>query len=183
MGRILPALGTNQIAGFVEYRPLTNWEKIIKVTSHLQKPKNPFFFYLSKLNINIQSNVSINKFSEIFKSTRVNKSGRGHNLGPGRIPSFFHVISIFSLQRALSTIHTWKLFAYGKIFAHGKIKSGKKSLVKKLKKKTDPKKKERVPFCQKKEKNFLFENDWYWRSSTLAPRFRKRRRHQTKIQT
>ena len=27
MGRILPALGTNQIAGFVEYRPLTNWEK------------------------------------------------------------------------------------------------------------------------------------------------------------
>ena len=27
MGRILPALGTNQIAGFVEYRPLTNCEK------------------------------------------------------------------------------------------------------------------------------------------------------------
>ena len=27
MGRILPAHGTNQIAGFVEYRPLTNWEK------------------------------------------------------------------------------------------------------------------------------------------------------------
>ena len=27
MGRILPALGTNQIAGFLEYRPLTNWEK------------------------------------------------------------------------------------------------------------------------------------------------------------
>ena len=27
MGRILPALGTNQIAGFVEYRPLTTWEK------------------------------------------------------------------------------------------------------------------------------------------------------------
>ena len=26
-GEILPALGTNQIAGFVEYRPLTNWEK------------------------------------------------------------------------------------------------------------------------------------------------------------
>ena len=24
MGRILPALGTNQIAGFLEYRPLTN---------------------------------------------------------------------------------------------------------------------------------------------------------------
>ena len=28
MGRILPAIETNQIAGFVEYRPLTNWEKI-----------------------------------------------------------------------------------------------------------------------------------------------------------
>ena len=27
MGRILPALGTNQIAGFLEYRPLTTWEK------------------------------------------------------------------------------------------------------------------------------------------------------------
>ena len=27
VGRILPALGTNQIAGFVEYRPLTKWEK------------------------------------------------------------------------------------------------------------------------------------------------------------
>ena len=27
MGRILPTLGTNQIAGFVEYRLLTNWEK------------------------------------------------------------------------------------------------------------------------------------------------------------
>ena len=27
MGITLPALGTNQIAGFVEYRPLMNWEK------------------------------------------------------------------------------------------------------------------------------------------------------------
>ena len=27
MGRTLPAVGTNQIAGFVEYRPLTDWEK------------------------------------------------------------------------------------------------------------------------------------------------------------
>ena len=26
-GRLVPAVGTNQIAGFVEYRPLTNWEK------------------------------------------------------------------------------------------------------------------------------------------------------------
>ena len=26
-GRLVPAVGTNQIAEFVEYRPLTNWEK------------------------------------------------------------------------------------------------------------------------------------------------------------
>ena len=37
MGRILPALGTNQIdqiAGFVEYHPLTNREKINTVISY-----------------------------------------------------------------------------------------------------------------------------------------------------
>ena len=28
--------------------------------------------------------------------------------------------------------------------------------------------KERVPICQEKEKNFLCESDWCWRSSTLA---------------
>ena len=26
-GKILPAPGTNQITGFVEFRPLTHWEK------------------------------------------------------------------------------------------------------------------------------------------------------------
>jgi len=26
-GKILPIPGTNQIAGFVEFRPLTHWEK------------------------------------------------------------------------------------------------------------------------------------------------------------
>ena len=34
MGRILPSLGTNQIVGFVEYHPLTNWEKINNVISY-----------------------------------------------------------------------------------------------------------------------------------------------------
>ena len=154
---------------------------VFKVASHLQKPKNPVFFYFSISNLNVQPNVSINKFSEIFKSTRVNKSGRGHNLGPGRIPSFFHVISIFCLQRALSTIHTWKLFAYGKIFAHRKIKNGKKSLVKKLKKKTDPKKKERVPFCQKKEKNSFLKTTGTGGAPRWRPDFEQRSRHQTKI--
>ena len=45
----------------------------------------------------------------------------------------------------------WKLFAYGNIFVRGKIKSKRKSLVKKEKKKTGPKKKEIVPFCQGKK--------------------------------
>ena len=43
----------------------------------------------------------------------------------------------------------WKLFDYGK------IKNWKKVLGKERKKKTGPKKKERVPFCQEKKKNFF----------------------------
>ena len=62
----------------------------------------------------------------------------------------FHVISIFCLlrlHRALYKIHMWKLFDYGK------IKNWKKVLGKeRKKKKTGPKKKERVPFCQEKKK-------------------------------
>ena len=38
MGRILPALGTNHIAGFVEYRPLTNWEKNNKMIFSVSLP-------------------------------------------------------------------------------------------------------------------------------------------------
>ena len=38
MGRILPALGTNRIVGFVEYRPLTNGEKKMEIfTKELSK--------------------------------------------------------------------------------------------------------------------------------------------------
>ena len=43
MGRILPALGTNHIAGFEEYRPLTNWEKITMNTEFW------LFFYFKRL--------------------------------------------------------------------------------------------------------------------------------------
>ena len=68
----------------------------------------------------------------------------------------FRLISIYCLHHALYKIHTWKLFVYGKIFARGKIKIGRKSLGKK-EKKTGPKKKERVPFCQKKKKNPLLK--------------------------
>ena len=44
-----------------------------------------------------------------------------------------------------------------KIFARGKIKRRRKLLGKKKGKKTDPKKKERVPFCQEKKKNPLLK--------------------------
>ena len=68
-----------------------------------------------------------------------------------------HVISLFCLHRALSKIHTWKLFVYGNIFAHGKINSGRKSLGEKKEKKAGPKKKERVPLFQVKNKILLWK--------------------------
>ena len=43
-------------------------------------------------------------------------------------------------------------FTCGSSLIMEKSKTGKKSLVKKEKKKTGPKKKERVPFCQEKKK-------------------------------
>ena len=98
---------------------------------------------------------------KLINDDKVNKSGKCHNLGPGRVPwrnvseplmvgLDFHVISIFFLHRTLYKIHMWKLFVYEKIFGHGKIKSGRKSSVKKKGKKIGAKKKERVPFCQEK---------------------------------
>ena len=85
----------------------------------------------------------------------------------------FHVICIFCLHRAFDKIHTWKLFAFGKIFAHGKIKSGRKSLVKKRKKRAQRIRKEN--HSVKKRKTILYESDWYWRSSVLASRFRTKK--------
>ena len=74
----------------------------------------------------------------------------------------FRVTSIFCLHHVLYKIHTWKLFAYGK------IKSGRETLVKKGKKKEE---KNSVKIRNK----FLCESDWYWRSSTLAYRFRTKK--------
>ena len=74
----------------------------------------------------------------------------------------FRVTSIFCLHHALYKIHTWKLFAYGK------IKSGIETLEKKGKKKEE---KNSVKIRNK----FLCESDWYWRSSTLASRFRTKK--------
>ena len=85
----------------------------------------------------------------------------------------FHVICIFCLHRAFDKIHTSKLFAFGKIFAHGKIKSRRKSLVKKEKKRAQRIRKEN--HSVKKRKTILYESDWYWRSSVLASGFRTKK--------
>ena len=99
---------------------------------------------------------------------KVNNWGRCHNLGPWQVTwenfwgicsswgLFFHVISIFYLHHGLYKIHMQKLFAYGKMIAYGKIKNGRKSLIKKKKRKnrkTDPRK--GVPLCQEKKNSFV----------------------------
>ena len=65
----------------------------------------------------------------------------------------FHVISLFCLNRALSKIHTWKLFVYGRIFAYGKINSGRKSLGEKKEKKGRPKEERKSTTLSSKEQN------------------------------
>ena len=69
---------------------------LYKVTSTFRGRKNRFFFYLTKLNSNIQPNVFIKKFlkslkaPELFWKTyfqrQVKKPGRCHNLGRKRVP-------------------------------------------------------------------------------------------------
>ena len=44
-GRLVPAVGTNQIAGFVEHRPLTNWEKITSIISKVRPFEIHLCFY------------------------------------------------------------------------------------------------------------------------------------------
>ena len=95
---------------------------------------------------------------------KVNKLGRCHNLGPGRIPwaSFAataHVEARFSfkcnpiscLHRAKSLVEAlclWKNLCSRKNQERKKVLSKKK----KKKEKKGPKKKERVPFCKEKKK-------------------------------
>ena len=74
----------------------------------------------------------------------------------------------------------WKLFTYGKIFTHGKIKSGRKltkknrNKKKKNRKKNGFKEERKSTILSRKEKNPLWSH-WYWRSSTLASRFRAKK--------
>ena len=123
--------------------------------------KTRFLFYLTKLNSNIQPNVSIKKNMKSLKAQELSRetyfqikvpmiyqvsqsltwaiplgefSRQPLMLGLGaRFSCYFH------FHRARHKIYMWKLFVNGKIFAHGKIKSGRKS----LKKKTGPKKKKK----------------------------------------
>ena len=85
----------------------------------------------------------------------------------------FHVTSIFCLHCALYQIRTWKLFDNGKKFCSGKNQKrkkvhGKKEKRKKEKKKTGPKEKVRVPFCQEKKKNSFVKAN----GTDGAPRWR-----------
>ena len=65
------------------------------------------------------------------------------------LPYFVYIAHFTKFARGSSLIME-------KNFAQGKIKSGRKSMVKKK---------------RKKEKKFLCESEWYWRSSTMASRF------------
>ena len=90
-----------------------------------------------------------------------------------RFSCYFHILFT---SRPLQNSHV-KAFCFRKIFSHGKIKSGRKPLVKKKKKKKRERLKEerKGTNLSRKEKNFLCESDWYWRSSKLAFRFQTKK--------
>lgn len=91
----------------------------------------------------------------------------------------FHVISLFCLHRALSKIHTWKLFVYGKIFAYGKINSGRKSLGEKKEKKGRPKEERKSTTLSSKEQNSFVKAISTNGASRWRPDFEQRERHLT----
>ena len=77
-------------------RPAFSPPLLFNVTSHFQRPKNRFFFYLIRVNSNILPKVSIKKilrslkapelFRKTYFQTKVTISGRCHSLVQGRIP-------------------------------------------------------------------------------------------------
>ena len=106
----------------------------LKVTSHLQRPKNSAFSgYLDELNSNIQPDVSIGKKRKkkpSFFQTKVSKSERCHDLGPGgifaatahveaRFLCYFHILFT---SRTLYNSHE-EFFAFEKIFPMEKSKA------------------------------------------------------------
>ena len=115
--------------------------------------KNRFFFYFEK-----------HKEAVTISDLRESSGGRFAATAhvEARFSCYFHILFT---SRTLQNSHV-KAFCFRKIFAHGKIKSGRKSLVKKKRKGTN---------LSRKEKNFLCESDWYWRSSKLAFRFQTKK--------
>ena len=125
----------------------------LKVTSHLQRPKKiGFLVYLDKLNSNIEPEVSIGKFSEIFKRNRVffkqklvNQKGvmisdlAEFSRQPLMLRLDFCAISIFCLHRALYTIHTGNFLLLKKSFLW--INQRRKKVLGKKKKKKKRKRK------------------------------------------
>ena len=100
---------------------------------------------------------------------KVNKSGKCHYLGPGWVPwgnfrgnrscwgSIFMLFPYFVYIAHFPKFTRGSSLFMEKFFAHGKINSGRKSLGEKKEKKAGPKKKERVPLFQVKNKILLWK--------------------------
>ena len=99
----------------------------------------------------------------MYFQLKVNKSERCHNLGPGRIlrgifaatahlgarfSCYFHILfTSRTFVYIVEALYLWKDLCSWK-------NQKRKKVLGKMKKKRGRKKKERVPFCQEKEKNF-----------------------------
>ena len=154
--------------------------------------KNQFFFYLTKLNLNILPNFSIKKTSETFESTRVIYKKR---IFKKKLVNQVGVIisdldeshgGIFAATAhvgARSSCCSHNLFT-SRFLQNSRVKAlcFWKNLCswKNQKRKEVPRKENRKQAQRrkkeyhsvKKRKIFLCESDWYWRSSMLASRFR-----------
>ena len=88
-----------------------------------------------------------------------------------RFSCYFHILFI---SRTLQISHVKASFLR-KNLCSWKIMSGRKSLVKKIKRWNRLKEERKSTNLSRKEKNFLCESDWCWRSSTLASRVWKKK--------
>ena len=100
------------------------------VNSHLQRLKKLISFIWKKLNSKIKPNVSLKKYlksvkaPELFRKTyfqiKVNKSGRCHNLRPGKVP--WGIFAVTARDYFVYIVHFTK-------FTHGSSLFMKKSLL------------------------------------------------------
>ena len=126
----------------------------------------------------------------MYFQLKVNKSERCQNLGPGRtlrgiFAATAHLGARFSCY--FHILFTSRTFVYivealclWKDLCSWKNQKWKKVLGK-MKKKRGRKKKERVPFCQEKGKNFFVKATSSSGASRWRPDFEQRIRRQTKI--